>query len=126
MIFLFHLIVSTVIKALAFWYLSTELFPDTFIIDGGLSSYVMLALVFGFLNTFLLPVLKILTIPIRFITLGLFSFVLNGFLLWLTKAIVNFLAIATIHIEIEGWFTYFMAGLLLSIISTTLQWILKD
>ena len=35
------------------------------------------AAVFGLLNTFVLPVLKVLTFPINFLTLGLFSLVLN-------------------------------------------------
>ena len=126
MVFFFHFIVSATIKAIAFWYLATELFPTDFFINGGVQTYILLAVVFGFLNTFIMPVLKILTLPIRFLTLGLFSFVLNGILLWMTEKGVNFLQFPEVSVHIQGWMTYLIAGLLLSIISATLHWILKD
>lgn len=126
MIFLFHFIVSAVIKAIAFWYLATKFFPTELVISGGIKTYIILAVVFGFLNTFIMPILKMLTLPIRFITLGLFSLALNGILLWMTEASVNFLQLPEVNVSIEGLLTYIIAGLLLSTISTALNWFLKD
>ena len=40
---------------------------------------LVVALVIGLLNTFVRPILFILTLPINLLTLGLFTFVLNGF-----------------------------------------------
>ncbi len=47
------------------------------------STYALLvtAAVLGVLNRFLKPVLKVITLPLNIITLGLFSFVINGFIL---------------------------------------------
>lgn len=39
--------------------------------------------ILGLLNFFLKPILKLATLPLRIITLGLFSFVINMFLVWL-------------------------------------------
>lgn len=46
------------------------------------------ALVLGLLNALVRPVLLILTLPINFLTLGLFTFVINAFILWLAALLV--------------------------------------
>jgi putative membrane protein len=48
---------------------------------------LLVALAFGLLNTFLRPVLRILTLPITIVTLGLFLLVINALMLLLTSAI---------------------------------------
>jgi len=47
---------------------------------------LLVALVFGVLNAFVRPVLKFLSFPFVILTLGLFIFILNAFMLWLTSA----------------------------------------
>jgi putative membrane protein len=49
---------------------------------------LIVALVLGFLNMFIRPILIILTLPITIVTLGLFTFVINALLVLLTSAIV--------------------------------------
>jgi putative membrane protein len=46
-------------------------------------SALLASLVIGLLMAFVRPLLVILTIPITIVTLGLFIFLLNGFLFWL-------------------------------------------
>jgi putative membrane protein len=48
---------------------------------------LVVALAFGLLNTFLRPILRILTLPITIVTLGLFLLVINALMLLLTSAI---------------------------------------
>lgn len=50
-------------------------------------SLAFLAVLFGLLNTFVMPILKLLTLPIRVLTLGGFTFVLNGSLLYLASVL---------------------------------------
>lgn len=47
------------------------------------------SLVFAFVNIFVKPILHILSFPITFLTLGLFSFVINALMLSLTSALVG-------------------------------------
>ena len=49
--------------------------------------FLLVALIFGLVNTFLKPVLRILTLPITLMTMGLFLLVLNALLLLLVGAI---------------------------------------
>ena len=47
------------------------------------------ALLFGVLNTVLKPVLRLLTLPIAFITLGLIWFGVSMLMLWLTSLLIS-------------------------------------
>ncbi len=50
-------------------------------------SIIWLALIFGLVNAFLRPLLKLLTCPLIVLTLGLFTLLINAFLFWLTGQI---------------------------------------
>jgi putative membrane protein len=50
---------------------------------------VLAALVYGLLAAFVKPVLKLLTLPLAILTLGIAWFFLAMFILWLTDAIVG-------------------------------------
>mgnify|MGYP003393648791 CR=1 FL=1 len=67
------------------------------------------ALVLGVINLFVRPVLLILTLPLTILTLGLFTFVLNGLLLWLVASFVP-------GFEVAGFLTAFIAALLLTLV----------
>ncbi len=47
------------------------------------------AIAVGFVNAFVKPVVTVLTLPFNLLTLGLFSFVVNGICLWLASAFVS-------------------------------------
>jgi len=49
--------------------------------------FLLVALAFSLLNTYIRPILRILTLPISVITLGLFLLVINALMLLLTSAI---------------------------------------
>lgn len=49
---------------------------------------LVVAVVLGFLNTIIKPILIILTLPLEILTLGLFTFVINAGLVLLTSRIV--------------------------------------
>lgn len=81
---------------------------------------LVVALVIGLLNTFVRPVLFILTLPITFITLGLFIFILNGFTFWLASRFVG-------GFEVAGFWWAVLAAIIYSIISWAISSLLmKD
>lgn len=57
------------------------------LLDGYVTALIV-AVVLGVLNTFLKPILAILTLPITFLTLGLFALVLNVLMVLLTEWLV--------------------------------------
>jgi putative membrane protein len=88
-------------------------------------SVLWLALIFGFVNALLRPLLKFLTCPLIVLTLGLFTLVINTFLFWLTSVIGQSFGIAMI-IHDPVWWNAFLGGLVVSIVSVLLTLILKD
>jgi putative membrane protein len=81
----------------------------------------VVALVFGVLNTLVRPILKLLTLPFLIVTLGLFTFVLNAFMLWLTGAVSNALGLG---FHVDGFGSAFFGALVVSIVSFTLSFFL--
>ncbi|MHA8083462.1 phage holin family protein [Aquirufa sp. A-Brett2-15D] len=54
----------------------------------GYTTALLVALAMGFVNSFIKPVLKIISFPITFLTLGLFSLVISVGLVYLVAAYV--------------------------------------
>jgi len=68
------------------------------------------ALVLSLLNALIRPVLLILTLPVNVLTLGLFTFVINGFLFWVAA---NFLE----GFSVRGFWWAVLAAIVYSLIS---------
>lgn len=47
------------------------------------------ALILGIINAIIRPIILLFTIPINIITLGLFTFIINAFMLWLVHLLVS-------------------------------------
>jgi len=67
---------------------------------------VIAAAVFGILNTILKPILRLVTLPIAVVTLGLAWFGISMLMLWLTSLIVS-------GFDVHGFWTYVGATLLI-------------
>ncbi len=75
---------------------------------------IILALVLALLNTFIKPILVILTFPITIITLGLFLFVINAIIILLADKFMD-------GIRIDGFWWALLFSLLLSVVSSFAQ-----
>lgn len=88
-------------------------------------SVIWLALIFGFINTLLRPLLKFFTLPLIIVTLGIFSLIINTFLFWLTSVIGKSFGLG-LQINDPVFWNAFLGGIVLSIVSMILSLILKD
>jgi putative membrane protein len=82
-------VIQTLINAAAL-YIAVMLVPNLefeFGIEGAWWKFLLVAVIFGVVNTFLRPILRILTLPITLMTLGLFLLVINALMLMVTGAI---------------------------------------
>jgi len=79
---------------------------------------VAVALVFGVVNAVVRPAAKILTFPIIVLTLGLFLFVINGLMLWLTSALSETLGLG---FHVRGFWAAFWGALVVSIVNALLS-----
>ena len=78
-------------------------------VDSVLSAFVAAA-VLGVINAILRPILLILTFPITIVTLGLFVFIINGFMLYLAGVLVK-------GFYVHGFWAAVFGALFLSVIS---------
>src|SRR3989338_9037359 len=66
-----------------------------FVVNGGIKEFIIAGFVLGLLNLVVKPVLKFISTPIIILTLGIFSLIINGFLLWLVSYFISFVSIQT-------------------------------
>ncbi|HEY9827231.1 MAG TPA: phage holin family protein [Stenomitos sp.] len=102
---------NTLITALAL--LVTDIvFPNVDI--SNFPAALIAAVAIGLVNTLIRPILSLLSLPINLLTLGTFSFVVNGICFWLA-------AVLTPGFSAYGIFTLLLAPVVLSFGTTTLN-----
>ena len=111
------LILKLLINALALW-VAGELISG---IDlaGDFWAILLVALIFGLVNTFIKPVLKLLSFPVIILTLGLFTLLINAAMLGLTAAVSETLSVA------DFW-SALLGAVIISVISAVLNTFVKD
>ena len=83
-------------------------------VDGGLATYLWVALLFGLINTFFGSIIKVLTFPVSIVTFGLFLFVVNAAMLSLTARWSE-------KLDVSGFWAALFASLIISVITTVLK-----
>lgn len=86
-------------------------------------TYLALGLIFGLVNVFIRPILKLVTCPFYILTLGLFSLIVNTILFWLTFWIG---AQFGVTVQITSFMDAFLGALVVSIVSMLLYAIIPD
>lgn len=80
----------------------------------GFTSALLVALTLGILNIFVKPILVFITLPINILTLGLFTLVINTFLIMIVSAIVP-------GFEVKDFLHALLFSLVLSIVLTLIH-----
>ena len=86
--------------------------------EGAWIRFLLVAFIFGLVNTFVRPVLQILTFPITMVTLGLFLVVINALMLLLTQAISNELSLG---LTVADFLAALLGALVISIVGFLLS-----
>ena len=114
-------LVRLLVNAAALW-VATLVVPGVGY-EGGALPLLGVALVFGVINAFLRPVAKILTFPLIIVTLGIFSLVINGLMLWLTSSLSSGLGLG---FHVSGFWSAFWGGVVVSVVSLVLSMLVTD
>jgi len=88
-----------------------------------LVSYIWMALIFGFVNALLRPLLKLLTCPLILLTLGLFTLIINTFLFYLVGYVGTWFGVG---FSVENFWTALLGSLVVSLVSIALSLFVKD
>ena len=111
-----HFLLRLLINAAALW-LAIEL-VDGIEHRGSMWSLLVVALLFGVLNASIRPLLKLLTLPILILTLGLFIFVINALMLLMTAWVSGVLGLG---FYVDGFWDAFLGGLIVTVASLLLS-----
>ena len=116
-----NVIVGILVTAAALW-IATIVVPGIQI-ESSFTSFLVVAIIFGLVNAFVRPVARLLSLPIRIVTLGIFSFVINALMLMLTAWL------AGNAMSIDGGpmtqlFRALIGSVVISVASTLIGWIM--
>ncbi len=112
-----HFIIRLIVNAIAL-IIVAYLFQGHGVIVTSFTGAIVAAFVLGIVNAILRPILIILTLPIQIVTLGLFTFVINGLLFW-------WVGHWGLGLIVRGFGTAFVAAIVLGIVSFLLSWLLR-
>ena len=119
-----RLILRWAINAVAIWAAITLMQGRGIEVEaGGWVPIIILALIFGFLNALVRPVIELLTCPLIILTLGLGTLLINTLLFWLTGVIGNQFQAG---FSVDGFWPAFWGALIGSLVSFVLTLLLHD
>ena len=110
--------IAQLVAAIGGLYLAARFVPSVQI-DGGIKTLLLAGAILGALNYFVKPILKVLSLPLRVLTLGLFSFVINMALVWGADILFP-------NLVIKGIFPLFLASLIVWGLGILLGLFIKD
>jgi len=84
---------------------------------GGVKVFVIGGIIIGLLNSIVKPVLKLLTIPLIFLTLGLFLVLINGAMLWLLSYILEVAKFRDVTLNFSSIGTLLIAAVVFGLIN---------
>lgn len=84
---------------------------------------VVVGALLGLVNATIKPVVKLLSLPLVILSLGIFALVVNGLLFWLVAAVSN-AAGAPFHVD--GFWSGFWGAIVVSIVSWLLSVVVPD
>ena len=115
-----NFVLNLLINACALWAAAKVISGINY--SGPWYGLLLVALVFGVLNAFVRPVLKFLSLPFVILTLGLFIFVLNAFMLWLTSAASRALDLG---FAVAGFWPALWGALVISLVNMILSCVFR-
>ena len=112
-----RLVIHILSNALGIW-AAARLVPGIYF-DGDWKWLILAGAVLGFINFFIKPIVKIISLPLIWVTLGLFTIVINVLMFNLVAHIVGALVI-------ETWTAAFWAVVVISIINYFVSSLVKE
>lgn len=92
---------------------------------GGWPFFLVTGTLIGTLNAFLKPLLKFVSLPLVFMSGGLFLIVINAGILWMTDQLLEIFDFTGIDLIIEGPVTFVIAAVLFGLTNWFTHWLLK-
>lgn len=93
---------------------------------GGVKFFIIGGLTIGILNTFVKPLMKLLSFPMLLMTVGLFSIVINAIIFWLTTKVVNGINLPDVSVVVGSPWTYVIAALVFGLVNGAIHMVIRN
>ena len=113
---MYRIIIQTVINAIAIL-VATHLVPGI-VFDGSIWKLLIAGLILGLANSWIKPLLSLISLPLIVITFGLFTAIIN-------VAILSFVALLLPELSIQSWISALWGVLVISITNYALGFLLE-
>jgi putative membrane protein len=110
-----RLLLNWLVSALALW-LVAQIVPGFLI--SGFGSALIAVVVIGLVNATLGILLKLVTLPLTIVTLGIFWWVINGLMLWVASSFVP-------GFVITSFSSAFLGAIVLALVNMAFHWVLS-
>lgn len=118
-----NLLIRFVVTAIAVA-AAAYLVPGIDVGDNAAKAVILTAIILGVINAFIRPLLKLLSLPLILMTLGLFILVVNAVCFYLAAWISR--TIFDVRFNFDSVWAVLFGAIIISIVSTVLNWVLPD
>jgi len=122
-------VIKIAVNAVALWVASLVLKSGITFQHSGtdrvqlVETVLIVALIFGLVNTFIRPIVKLFSFGLILLTVGLITFVINALMLWLTSAICSHFAV---QFHVKNFVSALVGSLIITVVSLVLHAVLPD
>ncbi|GAB3050906.1 phage holin family protein [Monashia sp. NPDC004114] len=125
---LLNFAIQTVINAVAIWVAAWAI-PGITLGDGSstgdtIKTLIIVALIFGLVNAIIKPIIKLLSLPLIILTLGLFVFIVNALMLELTSWLASIWDLS-FHVDHFFW-DAILGALIITFVELLLSFVKRD
>ena len=124
---LINFALQTVINAVAIWVAAWAI-PGIHLGDGStgdtIKTLVIVAVIFGIVNAIIKPIIKLLSLPLIILTLGLFVFIVNALMLELTSWLASIWDLS-FHVDNFFW-DAILGALIITFVELLLSFVKRD
>lgn len=110
------ILVRWLVLAAAVW-ATTALVPGI-VVAGGIGTYLLVAAVFATVNAVLGAIVRLITLPIIFVTFGIFSLVINAWMLLVTDRLMD-------TFDVDGFGAAFGGAIVIAFVTLVLHAVLR-
>jgi len=122
--FIKKIILGIVLNGLALYVLI--LLVDEIAFTGGLKFFVLGGVGIGVLNTVIKPVLKVVSLPVIFLTGGLFLIVINAGILWFLSYFLGVIEFRDVTLTFPNIGSYAIGGLVFGVVNWAEHLVIKN
>ena len=121
-----NILIKLAVNAVALWI--ATLVVGRITLTGGTTgqkvvTLIVVAAIFAVVNTIIKPIVFFFSLPLIFVTLGLFIFVVNALMLLLTSWIAGWF---DVPFQVHGFGAALLGALVISFVSFLVNWLLPD